>query len=160
MTSRAPTILGAVALVIASCTSASSATSTSSVASASTPTSVVTATSTASTSDASAQCPTEGEEFETAMLFVEHNATDADTGVHGNFGGEAWTELCIWKPDGELVLSVRPEGALADLGVADLFFESREPPNDERSIDELLDRIPRRRLPRRRNRFRRDGAGG
>ncbi len=76
------------------------------------------------------------------MLFVEHNATDADTGVHGNFGGEAWTELCIWKPDGELVLSVRPKGALADLGVADLFFESREPPNDERSIDELLSAFP------------------
>ena len=124
MTSRAPIILGAAALVIASCTSASSATSTD------------------STSDVSAQCPTEGEEFETAMLFVEHNATDADTGIQGNFGGEAWTELCIWKPDGELVLSVRPEGAMADLGVADLFFESREPPNDERSIDELLSAFP------------------
>jgi hypothetical protein len=124
MTSRIPAILGGLALAVTACTSGG------------------TATSTASTTDGSAQCPTEGEEFETAMLFVEHNATDADTGVHGNFGGEAWTELCIWNPDGELVLSVRPEGPLGNLGIADLFFESREPPNDERSIEDLLATFP------------------
>ncbi len=40
------------------------------------------------------ECPTEGEEWETAKLYIEHNATDEDTGVHGLFGGEAWSELC------------------------------------------------------------------
>ncbi len=82
-------------------------------------------------------CPTEGEELETAKLYIEHNATDADTGIHGFFGGEAWSELCVWDPGGELILSVEPSGPLGDLRVADLFFESREPPNDEYAVDEL-----------------------
>jgi hypothetical protein len=43
--------------------------------------------------DTSVTCPHEGEELETAMLFIEHNAADQDTGVHGNVGGEAWTQL-------------------------------------------------------------------
>jgi hypothetical protein len=88
------------------------------------------------------ECPTEGEPFETAMLYIEHNATDSDTGVHGNFGGEAWTAFCIHNPAGDLVLKVEPQGAIRDLGVADLFFESREPPNTEVSIDELLAMFP------------------
>jgi hypothetical protein len=88
------------------------------------------------------QCPTEGEEIETAMLYIEHNATDQDTGVHGNFGGEAWTTLCIWDPNGQLLLTVHPQSALEDLGVADLFFESREPPNDETAVDDLLGDFP------------------
>ena len=32
---------------------------------------------------ASGTCPQEGEEMETALLYIEHNATDRDTGVHG-----------------------------------------------------------------------------
>ncbi|MDA0351129.1 MAG: hypothetical protein O3A10_02820 [Chloroflexi bacterium] len=38
---------------------------------------------------AAVDCPTTGEEFETARLYIEHNATDEDTGVHGLFGGVA-----------------------------------------------------------------------
>ena len=87
-------------------------------------------------------CPTEGDELETAKLYVEHNATDADTGVHGLFGGEAWSELCIWDPRGELILNVDPQAALEGLGLADLFFESREPPNDEYSLDDLRSDFP------------------
>ena len=87
-------------------------------------------------------CPDEGEELETAMLFIEHNATDQDTGVHGNFGGEAWTQLCIFDPEENLILAVATEGPFQRLGVADLFFESREPPAEEYSIDDLESDFP------------------
>lgn len=87
-------------------------------------------------------CPSEGEEMETAMLYIEHNATDGDTGVHGNFGGEAWTSLCLRDPVGEIVLEVRPRGALGTLGLSDFFFESREPANDEVAISDLLGAFP------------------
>ena len=89
-----------------------------------------------------AECPTEGEVLETAKLYIEHNATDADTGVHGLFGGEAWSELCIWAPDGQLILMVDPQGPLGDLTVSDLFFESREPPNDEFTMADLQAAFP------------------
>ena len=87
-------------------------------------------------------CPRSGDEIETARLYIEYNAADGDTGVHGIFGGEAWTELCIWSPEGELILHVTPEGRLGDLGVSDLFFESREPTEDEYSIPELMGDFP------------------
>ncbi len=83
------------------------------------------------------ECPTEGEEWETAKLYIEHNATDEDTGVHGLFGGEAWSELCIEDPNGRQVLVVDPQEQLGDLTVADLFFESREPPASEYSVADL-----------------------
>lgn len=90
----------------------------------------------------SASCPEEGAELETAMLFIEHNASDQDTGVHGNLGGEAWQQLCLSNPAGELILEVSTEGSLNELGLADLFFESREPPQDEYSIEDLKDDFP------------------
>lgn len=93
-------------------------------------------------SDGGGQCPQEGEKLETAMLFIEHNATDQDTGVHGNLGGEAWSQLCLWNPAGELILQVFTEGAFNELGLADLFFESREPPQDEYSIEDLKNDFP------------------
>ena len=34
----------------------------------------------ACTGSAADECPTEGEALETAKLYIEHNATDADTG--------------------------------------------------------------------------------
>jgi hypothetical protein len=94
------------------------------------------------TGTASPGCPTEGEELETAVLYIEHNATDADTGVHGLFGGEAWRELCLWDPAGELILHVEPSAQLHEQAVADLFFESREPANDEVAIDTILAAFP------------------
>ncbi len=87
-------------------------------------------------------CPTQGEELVTAKLYIEHNATDEDTGIHGLFGGEAWSELCVWDPQGRLILFVDPEGPLNELRVADLFFESREPGNDEVPVAEVLTLFP------------------
>ncbi len=87
-------------------------------------------------------CPSEGDVLDTAKLYIEHNATDRDTGVHGLFGGEAWSELCIWDPGGRLIFMAHPQGQLADLHVADLFFESREPPNDEYPLHQLRTDFP------------------
>lgn len=91
--------------------------------------------------DAGTGCPTEGDELEDAKLYIEHNATDEDTGVHALLGGEPWRSLCVVGPDGTL-LDVTPRGALGELGLSDLFFESNEPENDELPIDELLADFP------------------
>lgn len=70
------------------------------------------------------------------------NATDVDTGVHGAFGGEAWRELCITGPTGEQLLLVDPRNQLDGLAMSDLLFESREPPGDEYSVDDLQSDFP------------------
>lgn len=89
-----------------------------------------------------AQCPTEGDEWEVAKLYIEHNATDEDTGVHGLFGGEAWSVLCLWDPNGVDMLVADPLENFDRLTVSDLFFESREPPNDEYPIDQAFADFP------------------
>lgn len=91
---------------------------------------------------AAAACPTQGEGFETAKLYVEHNATDEDTGIHGSFGAEGWSILCIWDPTGREVLVVDPLQRLDGLTMADIFFESREPESDEYSVDDLRADFP------------------
>jgi hypothetical protein len=95
-----------------------------------------------SAGDAAATCPTEGAEFNDAKIFIEHNATDEDTGVHALFAADGWTELCVTDPNGERLVVVKPEGQLGDLGLADLFWESREPENSEYSIDDLKASFP------------------
>ncbi len=87
-------------------------------------------------------CPHDGEPMAAAKLYIEHNVTDADTGVHGLFGGDGWELFCLRSPSGELLLRVTPNGPLGELGLADLFFESREPPNNEYPIDQLRERFP------------------
>ena len=62
-----------------------------------------------------------------ANLFIEDNAGDGDIGVHGYFDDHGWSELCLFDPSGELILHVVPEGRLGKLGIAGVFFESREP---------------------------------
>lgn len=62
-----------------------------------------------------------------ANLFIEDNAGDGDIGVHGYFDDHGWAELCVFDPAGDMILHVRPEGRMGDLGIAGVFFESREP---------------------------------
>lgn len=88
------------------------------------------------------ECPATGEEWEVAKLYIEHNATDSDTGVHGLFGGEAWSVLCIWDPAGREILTADPRENLDRLSVADLFFESREPLNEDYPISDLQADFP------------------
>jgi hypothetical protein len=47
-----------------------------------------------------------------AKVFIEHNATDEDTGVHGLFDGVDWTTLCVYDPTGQLILEVEPNAQL------------------------------------------------
>jgi hypothetical protein len=91
---------------------------------------------------ATTECPDEGGEFADTKLYIEHNATDEDTGVHALFAAEGWTELCIFDPDGNLLIVADPQSQLGDLGLADLFWESREPDNVDYSIDDLKADFP------------------
>lgn len=75
-------------------------------------------------------------------LFIEHNATDQDTGVHGLFDGVNWTTLCVFDPSGRQILEVQPKGQLGDQSISGIFFESAEPPNAEVPIAEILSRFP------------------
>lgn len=83
-----------------------------------------------------------GTEMAASRLYVEHNATDEDTGVHGGFDDDGWSVLCVYDPDGNQILTVRPTSQLGDLTMAGIFFESREPPNSEYSIDDLMSDFP------------------
>lgn len=68
-----------------------------------------------------------GRSINHANLFIEDNAGDGDIGVHGYFDDHGWSELCVFDPAGDMILHVRPEGRMGDLGIAGVFFESREP---------------------------------
>jgi hypothetical protein len=75
-------------------------------------------------------------------LFIEHNATDEDTGVHGLFDGLDWIKLCIFDPRGRQIFEVEPKRQLQTQSISGIFFESAEPPNDEVPIRDILRRFP------------------
>lgn len=75
-------------------------------------------------------------------LFIEHNSTDEDTGVHGLFDGIDWQKLCVYDPRGRLILEVEPNRQLRTQSISGIFFESAEPPNEEVPIEEILRRFP------------------
>jgi hypothetical protein len=101
----------------------------------------VTAPTIASDRDAD-DCGGQRVRLDSAKLFIEHNATDEDTGVHGSFDGEPWTELTVSDPSGRQILEVEPKNQLFRQSLSGIFFESAEPPNDEVPIEEILDRFP------------------
>jgi hypothetical protein len=78
-----------------------------------------------------------------AKLFFEHNSTNADTGVHGAFDTSSFAELCVYNPKGRQILAVEPRGKLLKLTMGGIFFESREPPSAEVSIESLKQIFPR-----------------
>jgi hypothetical protein len=78
----------------------------------------------------------------TSKLLVEYNATDGDLGVHGAFDDDGWSKLCVFDPSGRLILKVRPKSQLKALTMAGIFFESREPPLDEFTFQDLKNRFP------------------
>ncbi len=96
------------------------------------------------TSDQVTCVPPTGEivDFPTTKLFFEHNSTDEDTGVHGAFDSSSWSELCVYDPSGVQILAVKPQEQLRNLNMAGIFFESREPPNTEVSIADLMAQFP------------------
>jgi len=78
----------------------------------------------------------------TTKLFIEHNSTDEDTGVHGAFDGINWVRLCVFDPRGRLILEVEPNRQLRKQSISGIFFESAEPPNAEVPIEQILARFP------------------
>ena len=78
----------------------------------------------------------------TAKMIIEYNATDQDIGVHGTFDDQGWSRLCVFDPTGREVLRVSPKSQLADLTMAGIFFESREPPIEEFDFNDLKNRFP------------------
>jgi hypothetical protein len=76
-----------------------------------------------------------------AKLNIEHNATDHDTGFQGAIDSDGWKRLDVTGPDGELALTLRGRGELADLGLTELFFETVEPENADTPIAEMLDKL-------------------
>ena len=77
-----------------------------------------------------------------AKLNIEHNATDHDTGFQGAIDSEGWKRLDVTDPKGNLVLTFRGRGSLANLGLTELFFETVEPENADVPIDEMLAKLP------------------
>jgi hypothetical protein len=99
-----------------------------------------TATAGGSTADV---CFDKGKSFNgEARLYIEHNATDQDTGVHGRFDQEGLAEGCLETPDGTQIMLVDPTNPLQALGINQFFFESREPPAAEYSIADLKADFP------------------
>jgi hypothetical protein len=94
--------------------------------------------------DQSACAPEKGKtvSIATAKLIIEYNATDEDLGVHGAFDDDGWSKLCVYDPSGKPVLTVKPQGRLKGLTMAGIFFESREPPLDEFSFEDLKAKFP------------------
>jgi hypothetical protein len=80
--------------------------------------------------------------FEAVRLYVEYNATDNDLGVHGAVDAEAYSELCIYRPDGTLILAIKPHGPLQALMLSGIFFESREPLTSEFAFGDLARIFP------------------
>lgn len=79
----------------------------------------------------------EGNPIMDARLYVEYNSTDGDLGIHGYLGTDGWSELCVYNPDGALILAVKPQGELGNTTLASMFFEGREPTLDEFGFEDL-----------------------
>lgn len=86
----------------------------------------------------------DGEEIplKEAKLNIEHNATDLDTGFQGFIDSDGWERLELKGPDGKVLLELQGRGALGELGLTELFFESVEPENAEVPLEELLATLP------------------
>ena len=76
-----------------------------------------------------------------AKLNIEHNATDRDTGFQGFVDSEGWRRLDVRGPRGK-VLTLKGRGALGNLGLTELFFETVEPENKDTSIKRMLAKLP------------------
>jgi len=90
---------------------------------------------------AAGQASQEAIPLKEAKLNIEHNATDSDTGFQGFIDSEGWKRLDVRGPDGA-VLSFEGRGALAKLGLTELFFETVEPENADVPIEEMLSKLP------------------
>jgi hypothetical protein len=96
---------------------------------------------------AAAQVPCAGgagpdEPIAAAKLIIENNAGDGDIGVQGFFDHPGWRELCLFAPDGTLLFRAVPEGAVGELGMSEIFWESVEPEYGDWDYDDLKAAFP------------------
>ena len=85
--------------------------------------------------------PKEPVPLKEAKFIIEHNATDHDTGFQGAVDSEGWDRMELIGPQG-VVLHFEGRGALGELGLTELFFETVEPENKDVPIKELLADMP------------------
>ncbi len=81
--------------------------------------------------------------FTKSDIYFELNATDGDAGLHGILDGPAWKSARIRGPGGTFdVIRAQSNQDSPVFGMTELFFESNEPPLDERSFAELIALFP------------------
>lgn len=89
-------------------------------------------------------------EFDETAVLVEINATDGDIGFHTLLDADAWKDVRIDAPDGQLLFKEQAKGSLADQGLTENVFESDEPlcaPDEEEPdaqvvpLSEFVDRF-------------------
>ncbi len=82
-------------------------------------------------------------EFSKHDIYFELNATDGDVGLHGILDGQAWADARISGPGGtfDVIRAISNQDS-PEFGMTELFFESNEPPLDERSFKELVTLFP------------------
>ena len=97
---------------------------------------------TSESSSADAAATGETIEWEGVRAFIEYNAEAGDYGFHAEFGGDPWSTATITGSDGETLFDLSSAGALAEHGMAGVFFESAEFPPEELPLDAFLDRFP------------------
>jgi hypothetical protein len=76
-----------------------------------------------------------------AKIIIEFNATDSDVGIQAFLGGPSWEVVEIVSPDGRKVFHV-DRGALKELGMNELSFESEEPSLEDLPLEEFLALFP------------------
>lgn len=82
-------------------------------------------------------------EFTKHDIYFELNATDGDAGLHGILDGQAWADAKISGPGGtfDVIRAISNQDS-PEFGMTELFFESNEPPLEERSFKELTTLFP------------------
>jgi hypothetical protein len=94
-----------------------------------------------SAADASTQNRAAGKLSQARILF-ELNATARDAGIQMLLDGEGWESMRIYDIEGELLLRIRADGSVGDIGVTELFFESAEPSLADLPLRDLLAMFP------------------
>lgn len=82
------------------------------------------------------------EELDEAEVFIEYNYTDGDRGIQFFWDGEAWSHMQVRNESGRKVLDVSAKNNVRQQGLAEAFFESAEPTEDELPAEEFFERFP------------------
>lgn len=87
--------------------------------------------------------PAAAQEFSVFELYYELNASDGDVGLHGKLDGDTWRMAEIKGPGGTFrVMKALANDDSVDFGLNELFFESNEPPLEDRSFADLKALFP------------------